>query len=65
MKIFISDLRIDNPNPKASEIIFECDMSLDCQDDVSVLMRTEKVWRHHHESFAFKANIYRSTSGHN
>ena len=38
-------MRIDNKNPKADSVILECDMSLDCEDDMSVLIRTEKIWR--------------------
>ena len=37
---FVSDMRIDNKDPKADSVILECDMSLDCEDDMSVLIRT-------------------------
>ena len=63
MSMFITDFRSRNKNPKAHEIAFECDMSLECQDDMSVLMRTEKIWIHQYPNFNFKVIIHSSMSG--
>jgi hypothetical protein len=40
LRIFMSDMRLENGDPRSDSVIVQCDLSLECEDDMILLVET-------------------------